>query len=419
MLPVATMTYFSGLPPGTARRLFASRSSRAWSMRSRARVRVRRERDERPRRPRGPTRRGRAPARRRGAPAASCETGGAGEQRATEEVRDAAPEEPRLRVAIDGEVHERRALIVDAVDAVRAQDRALDADRRVGVDVALHVVGDGRRKLAAPRDLLLVHGHGQHRHVHLPHAWPRVHPSSGGVRRYKGRRRAAAQNRSAPTVATAAPATARPRSARSAPPSPSRSALRRRGTRGRRGRRARTSRRRAGRSRPARREGAPRRPPASDSRRPRPPRRRCGARTSRPPRRRGSGAETSCSSRPSRGAPRAPRARPRSRRVVASRLGVARDLLEPREALVAARRSPGSAPPRRCARRGSPRQVAARERRVGVGERRRPSAARPAQAIPSASNVTSATARMRRAAAGHWKSRFRKTIALSVSSTAA
>ena len=45
-------------------------------------------------------------------------------------------------VAVDQRVDERRALIVDALDAERAQDRSLDADAGVAVDVALHVVGD-------------------------------------------------------------------------------------------------------------------------------------------------------------------------------------------------------------------------------------------------------------------------------------
>ena len=110
---------------------------------------VRRERGARRARRRGRPRRGRARARRRGArrpPARSLAPASSARPRKN---ADAAAEEARLVVAIDGEVHERRALVVDAVDAVRAQDRALDADGRVRVDVALHVVGDVRRERAA------------------------------------------------------------------------------------------------------------------------------------------------------------------------------------------------------------------------------------------------------------------------------
>ncbi len=42
------------------------------------------------------------------------------EERAPQEIRDAAAEQICLGVAIDDEIHERSALIVDAVDAVRA-----------------------------------------------------------------------------------------------------------------------------------------------------------------------------------------------------------------------------------------------------------------------------------------------------------
>ena len=73
------------------------------------------------------------------------------------------PRSPAFVVAVDRDVDERRALVVDPFDAVRAHDRPLDADARVPVDVALHVVGDARRERAARRDLLFVHRDASHR----------------------------------------------------------------------------------------------------------------------------------------------------------------------------------------------------------------------------------------------------------------
>jgi hypothetical protein len=67
-----------------------------------------------------------------------------------------------LLAAIDEQVHERRPLIVDAVDAVGARGGALDAHGRVRVDEPLHVVGNPPRELAARRDDLLIHGHPRH-----------------------------------------------------------------------------------------------------------------------------------------------------------------------------------------------------------------------------------------------------------------
>ncbi len=59
------------------------------------------------------------------------------------------PSSAGLEVAVDAGVDERRALGVGAVDAVGAQDGALDADGGVRVDEALHVVGDVAGERAA------------------------------------------------------------------------------------------------------------------------------------------------------------------------------------------------------------------------------------------------------------------------------
>ena len=88
-----------------------------------------------------------------------------GEHRSTEIERDPAPEQTRFTVPLDRRVHERDALVVDPLGSVRAQDGALDSDRGVGVDVALHVVRDPRGDLPAASDLADVHrygGHGDH-----------------------------------------------------------------------------------------------------------------------------------------------------------------------------------------------------------------------------------------------------------------
>ncbi len=61
-----------------------------------------------------------------------------GGERSTHEARDAATEQPQFVHAIDRDVDERRAFVVDAVDTVRSKDGSFRADGRVRVDVALH-----------------------------------------------------------------------------------------------------------------------------------------------------------------------------------------------------------------------------------------------------------------------------------------
>ena len=84
-------------------------------------------------------------------------------------------------VAIDRDVHERHALVVHALGPVRPQDGALHAYARVPIDVALHIVGDGRRELAAAMDLLLVEGDPGHTGVYVigvGQDTPRARPSA-------------------------------------------------------------------------------------------------------------------------------------------------------------------------------------------------------------------------------------------------
>jgi hypothetical protein len=84
------------------------------------------------------------------------------EERAAEEVGDAAARGPGLVDAVDEHVGERRALPIGARDAVRARDRALDADGRVPIDEALHVVGDVGRRGAAGVDDGVIDGNFGH-----------------------------------------------------------------------------------------------------------------------------------------------------------------------------------------------------------------------------------------------------------------
>jgi hypothetical protein len=82
----------------------------------------------------------------------------ASEQRAPEKIAYPTAEEAFALVALHRDVDERGAAVVEAIDAVRAQDRALGSDARVAIDVTLDVVGDGARELAAAGDFLRVHG---------------------------------------------------------------------------------------------------------------------------------------------------------------------------------------------------------------------------------------------------------------------
>ena len=137
------MTYFHGVGPVPRR----SRSARALVARAvdalERRRGVRRERGDAPRLARRAALAvvdGRR--RRRAASAASCGLGGAASERPAEPAGDAAAEAAGAEVAVDAGVDERHALGVGAVDAVGAQDGALDGDGGVRVDEALHAGGD-------------------------------------------------------------------------------------------------------------------------------------------------------------------------------------------------------------------------------------------------------------------------------------
>ncbi len=85
-----------------------------------------------------------------------------GDERTPEEVAEPAPEQACLVVAVHRHVDERCPLVVRPLHAERAQDRPLDADARVAVDVALDVLGDVGGELAAVSDLALVHRDSGH-----------------------------------------------------------------------------------------------------------------------------------------------------------------------------------------------------------------------------------------------------------------
>jgi hypothetical protein len=103
-------------------------------------------------------------------------------EHATEIERDAVGEEAGGERAVDDGVHERRAVGVDAVDAVGAKDGALDRDRGVRVDERLHAVGDARGQSAARLDDGVVDGERVHASP-IPKPATEDHPSTDAAPR--------------------------------------------------------------------------------------------------------------------------------------------------------------------------------------------------------------------------------------------
>ena len=87
---------------------------------------------------------------------------GAGGERPGEKEADAVTEEAGVAVAVDGDIDQRRPLVVDAGGAEGAEDGPLDADRGVRTDVRLDIVGDRAGELAALVDLACVNGNASH-----------------------------------------------------------------------------------------------------------------------------------------------------------------------------------------------------------------------------------------------------------------